>query len=86
MFNRCFSILLQKGNTALHESVLLKNTKACNALCYEDADINARDKDGRTPLMLACQQGYPAFVKMLCEYEADCTVKDNSGKLSLRRI
>ena len=59
--------------------MLLKKVKACNALCYEDCDVNAVDKDGRTPVMVACQLGHAELVTMLCEYDADVTLKDNNG-------
>ena len=49
-------------------------------MCYEDVDVNMKDDEGRTPLMIACQTGAKEFVKILLEFEADLQAKDNNGR------
>ena len=56
-------------------------------MCYEDVDVNMKDDEGRTPLMIACQTGAKEFVKILLEFEADLQAKDNNGtKANFQRI
>eukprot|EP00286_Rhodomonas_abbreviata_P016914 CAMPEP_0181320574 /NCGR_PEP_ID=MMETSP1101-20121128/18201_1 /TAXON_ID=46948 /ORGANISM="Rhodomonas abbreviata, Strain Caron Lab Isolate" /LENGTH=298 /DNA_ID=CAMNT_0023428297 /DNA_START=24 /DNA_END=920 /DNA_ORIENTATION=- len=43
-------------------------------------EIEAKDMDGRTPLMYAAQPGHVHLVKLLLEKGADVNVKDRDGK------
>jgi ankyrin repeat protein len=47
------------------------------------ADINARDKQGMTPLMLAASCGRPARVQGLLDLGANLGLKDNTGLTAL---
>ena len=38
--------------------------------------MNAMDKDGKTPLMLAVVNGYQSLVELLLENDADISVKN----------
>jgi Ankyrin repeats (3 copies) len=42
-------------------------------------DIEVRDEDGRTPLMIACAYGHEDVVKMLLELGAEVNCQDRSG-------
>ncbi|KAK6187512.1 hypothetical protein SNE40_005518 [Patella caerulea] len=45
-----------------------------------DIDVNARDKDGQTALILAAKLGHYKLVKQLCKAGADCKILDKFGK------
>ena len=46
-------------------------------------DINAKNKDGETALMLASSEGHLEIVKLLIEKGADVNVKNEDGKTAL---
>jgi hypothetical protein len=45
------------GRTALHAAVLLDQPELAHFLLSKRADVNARDRDGRTPLMISASTG-----------------------------
>ena len=47
------------------------------------ADVNARNDDGYTPLIVAIQLGYRHIVKELLKHGADIYASDNNGKNAL---
>lgn len=66
------------------ENALLQAAKDGDAprivLSLSEADPNIRDKDGRTPLMLAAKSGDFESVRRLLWGGANCNLKDNSAK------
>ncbi len=44
------------------------------------ADVNARNKDGDTALMLGCRRGHLEVVKLLLEKGADVNARDKDGQ------
>ncbi len=50
-----------------------------DALLHRRAPLEARDKEGRTPLILAAQRGHAAVVKLLLEAGADAAARDRQG-------
>ena len=47
------------------------------------ANVNAKENDGRTPLMCAADKGHSEIVKLLIENGADVNAKNNYGHTSL---
>lgn len=57
------------------------NSAVIEALIKAKADVNARDKDGVTPLMLAAMlNSNPAVIETLVKASADINARDMSGK------
>ncbi len=54
-----------------------------NLLIEKGLDVNARDKDGCTPLITAAYVGHVAVVKLLVEKGADINAKTKEGKTAL---
>lgn len=62
------AINLKKGRTTLHEVARYGEAEVAALLIDKGADVNARDKDGLTPLGLAQQEGKPAVAELLREH------------------
>jgi ankyrin repeat protein len=65
------------GNTALHEA---PDAATAKALIEAGADINRRNQDGQTPLMLTLD---PGIARVLLEAGADASVRDKQGRTAL---
>ena len=63
----------------------IKNTpEVLKVLIEAGADVNAKDTDGLTPLMLAAQHNpNPKALTALLEAGADAKAKNNEGKTAL---
>jgi len=60
-----------------------KKTDLARLLIDRGADINAKDKEGRTPLMAAISRGNIQIVRMLLDEGADVNIHDESGITAL---
>jgi hypothetical protein len=60
------------------------NALLATKLLDRGASVNARDEDGRTPLMLAVAQGRLEIVRLLLQRGADPNAADYSGKTPLQ--
>uniref|UniRef100_A0A2I3S1L8 Retinoic acid induced 14 n=1 Tax=Pan troglodytes TaxID=9598 RepID=A0A2I3S1L8_PANTR len=66
------------GKTALHY-VKSKSEFICHFLLDHGADVNSRNKSGRTALMLACEIGSSNAVEALIKKGADLNLVDSLG-------
>lgn len=55
------------------------------ALLQKGADVNAKDAQGRTALMLAVERGHAAAVQVLLEHGADVNLKDVQNQTAAMR-
>ena len=68
-------------NTSLHFAIIQKNYEVIEFLLENEAEINAQNIDGRTPLMLAALSGDEKLTEYLLEFDADKTIRDKTGNL-----
>lgn len=60
------------GRTRLMNAIIANDFSLCKSLLYSGANVNAKDKDGWTPLMYACKYvKTPETVNLLFSYNAD---------------
>jgi cytohesin len=64
--------------TPLHYAAMEGSLNAAEAL-IKHSDVNARDKDGRTPLHLALEYGHCNVALLLIGFGADVNVVDKNG-------
>lgn len=69
----------QALNSEFFKAVKDGKTEKVETSLQKGADPNSTDKEGRTALMVACQEGYIEIAKVLVENGADINAKDNQG-------
>ena len=69
-----------ENNGALGEAASMGYAKIVAYLLAKGAPMNRRDRNGRTPLMLAGRGKHKKLYKLLLEKGADPSVKDKDGK------
>jgi ankyrin repeat protein len=69
---------------ALHLLTVFGDTTAVKLLLEHGADINAEDRSGKTPLMVAAARGRLGVLKVLLREGADVRKVDIQGKTALR--
>ncbi|KAJ6656091.1 hypothetical protein lerEdw1_004140 [Lerista edwardsae] len=79
----CVKRLLQDGHIPLQLAVQNGHSEVCKYLLEQGADINSRDKNGRTAMMLACEAGNLSIAEVLIRKGADTTLADALGHNAL---
>jgi hypothetical protein len=74
------------GNYALHTAVLTKRVDYVRLLAENGANINARNDNGRTPLMIAVMSSNYNCSEALWDYQPDISVKDIYGNTVLDMV
>ena len=74
--------MLEK-NEALLQAACDGDVFKVKSLLEQGADINAKDKNGRTALILATEKGYVEIVKVLLEHGADVNAIDKNCNVPL---
>ena len=68
------------GDTALHLAVRAGKKEFAEKIICLDADVNALNAEGQTPLFDAMKWGDPALISLLIRAGADLSITDNDGK------
>jgi len=68
---------------ALKQAITKGDAAAAKAALDQGADVNTRDPEGRTALMLAADQGRSEIVKLLLDKRADVDAKDKEDHTAL---
>ncbi|CAH1789620.1 unnamed protein product [Owenia fusiformis] len=71
---------------AMQEYFIELSLATIKTLIHKGADINARDNQGKTVLMIAIEIKYTPCAELLIYYGADIHVIDNSGQTALNHI
>lgn len=67
-----------RGRTALHAAAFAGRSRIAQALLTEQAPVEVRDHQGRTPWLDAASQGHTALIELL-QQQADRHARDNEG-------
>ena len=70
----------------LLQSVEGSNTDRIDLCLKKGADINAKDSDGRTSLIIAVQSGSPSLVRFLVNRKPNMFLRDNTGRSAYDHI
>jgi len=71
------------ADTELINSVKSANVGKIRQLLSKGADVNARDKSGKTPLYWACYLGHKDAAGLLLDEKAHANVRDRTGSTAL---
>ena len=72
-------VVLQHGNTALHEAAWKGYSSTVAALCAAKANVYMKNRGGFTALHLCCQSGHNQSCRVLLTHGCRPDVKNNVG-------
>lgn len=75
----------RNGSTLLHTAVFENDLSFVTLLLQKGANINAQDKEGRTPLAIASYFGFETMVEHLLKKGANPLIRDEEGKTARHR-
>ena len=78
-----FSFIKKIFKGTLHKACQEGNIKAVKQFLAEGADVNARGKEGYTPLHDAAEYGHKEIAELLIAKGADVNAKDNFERTPL---
>ena len=86
-YRRVACTLVKKSTTPIHDAVDCGCVDIVEELCLKlsDDDIDKKDVDGITPLMIAAELGADAIVRVLLKYGADVSAVDRDFESALFR-
>lgn len=70
--------LVAKGTSALHFACSGTHCEAVRIMTEKGADIDAINRDGYTPLMLAAKNSRADFIQILIEHRANANIQDRN--------
>ena len=70
-------------NGLLRRQAKAGNPGAVRVMLMLGANVNARDRDGNTPLYFATFHRYPETMKLLLDHGADVNAKNKEGRTAL---
>lgn len=73
-------------NAALHQAAIDGDVSKIRGLLASGANVNAKNKDGRTPLILAVLQGRVDVVQLLLNNGADPNAQDKQGETAMSAV
>ncbi|XP_041358307.1 transient receptor potential cation channel subfamily A member 1-like isoform X2 [Gigantopelta aegis] len=79
-FEKAVHIADSCGMTPLHRAALFNHVAVVTYLLEKGADVNAKDCQDRTPLLLSASKGGWQTAKCLLEHNADICVKDEHNR------
>jgi len=71
------------GETALHIVTKRRDRVWMSYMLSKGANVNARDRDGTTPLQIAANLGFAEGVELLIQYRADTAQANDAGETAL---
>ena len=74
----------EMGSTALHALSNSGDVSLVSELCNVRADVDARDSQSTTPIILAAMKGHTDVVRMLLAETAQVDFRDTNGWTALR--
>ncbi|XP_077475656.1 protein phosphatase 1 regulatory subunit 27 [Stigmatopora argus] len=72
--------LFHSGMAALHEAVLSGNLEVVKLLVKYGADVHQKDKEGWTPLHMACSDSFPEIASYLLSLGASTEAENENGE------
>lgn len=73
----------EQKNTILHHCVEMDKYDYVDALLYNGADPNARNKEGDTPLHIAAKKNYGKIMDILLSFGGDLEIKNNHQRTAI---